>query len=84
VRERREGESSRGGGGLLQGCARGYRKARVWGHGPLVGRLGSFSFFFFFFQFRNSFLKNSKNHKKLPKIFINGVLDFRLIITIFF
>jgi hypothetical protein len=35
-----------------------------------------------FLLFRNSFLKNSKNHKKLPKISINGVLDFRLIITI--
>jgi hypothetical protein len=58
------------------------RRVRVRGMGP-GGPAGLGVVFGFFFQFRNSFLKNSKSHKKLPKIFINGVLDFRLIIIIF-
>jgi hypothetical protein len=37
---------------------------------------------FVFFQIRDAILKSSKNHKNSPKIFINKILVFRLIITI--
>jgi hypothetical protein len=36
------------------------------------------------FFFRNDYLKSSKNHKNSPKIFINKILVFRLIIIILF
>jgi hypothetical protein len=39
--------------------------------------------FVFFFKFRNDYLKSSKIPKNSPKLFINRILDFRLIITIF-
>jgi hypothetical protein len=46
--------------------------------GPV--RLGDFVFFYF----RNTFLDSSKIHKNSPKLFINKILVFRLIIIISF
>ena len=63
------------------------RDARAWCAGVRVrgfwapkwaGRLG-----FFFLQFRNADLRSSKIYKNSPKIFINKILIFRLIIIIF-
>jgi hypothetical protein len=88
-RERSEGERSEGERGVSGGGCWEIEQARARlgiGFGDWAPRWAGWVvlgfFFFSFFKFRNSFLKNSKNHKKLPKIFINGVLVFRLIITI--
>jgi hypothetical protein len=53
--------------------------------GPLVGLgLGLGLLFFSFFKFRNAFLMSSKIHKNSPKLFINKIFIFRLIIIILF
>jgi hypothetical protein len=64
MRERREGEREGGGGGW------GVEQARArWevGFGDWAPRWAGWVVLGFFLKFRNSFLKNSKNHKKITK-----------------
>jgi hypothetical protein len=77
-RENREGEDTAAAARESQGT-----RATVDLDGPLVGRLG-LGVLFFSFLFRNTFLDSSKIHKSSPKLFINKILVFRLMITILF
>ena len=53
--------------------------------GPLVGRLGLGLVFFSFFKFLEmNFERAQKFHKKAPKLFINNIFIFRLIVIILF
>jgi hypothetical protein len=84
-RERIEERGRENGGGcwLLPGSTRDCR-VRVVDNGPQVGRLGVGLVFFFFLKFRNTFLYSSKIHKTSPKLFINNIFIFRLVIVILF
>jgi hypothetical protein len=81
-REEGEREKCREAAAVVAGSQQG---ACAVGHldGPLVGEL-RLGFFLFFFFFRNAFLKSSKIPKNSPKLFINKILDFRLITIILF
>jgi hypothetical protein len=78
VREKRE-RSEGGGGGWKSQRARGARfRVGAWAPSGPAGCV-----VFFKKKFRNDYLKSSKSHKNSPKMFINRILIFRLIITIF-
>jgi hypothetical protein len=89
VRGRRENRGEREGVAAATGRGAAARKpegARVCGGlaGPLVGLGLGLLFFSFFFKFRNAFLMSSKIHKNSPKLFINKIFIFRIIIIILF
>jgi hypothetical protein len=79
VRERERSSAGAATASAGRERARGAQGLGLGDFGPLSGPVG----WVFFLQFRNADLRSSKIYKNSPKIFINKILIFRLIIIIF-